>query len=212
MKSNTNIVIGVIVLVAVGLMFLPQILRNTGSAEQQNITVQADDHVKGATSSSVVLVEYSDFECPACAAYFPMVTALVEQYKDDITFVYRHFPLTQIHPRAVPAAVAAEAAGKQGKFFEMHDLLFENQETWAKEGVAQDHFIAYAQQLNLDIEQFTQDLDDEVLAKKVQKDFAEGRSLNVTGTPTFFLNGTKLTNPQSLQEFSSLIEAELNNK
>ena len=210
MKTNTNLIIGTVVVIAVGLMFLPQLLKNGGSLEQQNIVLKETDHIKGAATSSVVLIEYSDFECPACAAYFPLVGAVVEQYKDDIQFVYRHFPLTQIHPRAIPAAVASEAAGKQGKFFEMHDLLFENQQTWRREGVARDHFVSYAQELGLNMDQFLIDLEDEALTRRVQEDFAEGRSLNVTGTPTFFLNGKKIVNPQSLNEFVSLIEEELN--
>lgn len=95
-------------------------------------TITADDWVKGKKDSKVVLVEYSDFQCPACAAYFPMVEQVMDEYKDKVAFVYRHFPLISIHPYAEPMARASEAAGKQGKFWEMYQLIFKNQTAWSR--------------------------------------------------------------------------------
>jgi protein-disulfide isomerase len=109
----------------------PVVPSTEGNATIPNIVAQ-DDWVKGNKDSKVIVVEYSDFQCPACAAYFPMVEQVMDEYKDKVAFVYRHFPLTSIHPHAEPMARAAEAAGKQGKFWEMYELIFKNQNAWSR--------------------------------------------------------------------------------
>ena len=206
MKTNTLIILLVVVIGAVALMTLPQFIQNNDGNGSSQIKVSADDHKKGLENAPVVLVEYSDFECPACRAYFPIVSAINEEYKDKITFVYKHFPLSNIHVRATGAAIAAEAAGRQGKFWQMHDLLFETQDVWSREGVARDQFIALATQLELDIEKFTQDMDDQILSDKVDRNFQEGFSEGVQGTPTFFINGEKIANPRGFEDFQRAID------
>jgi protein-disulfide isomerase len=172
--------------------------------------ITENDWVKGNRDASVALIEYSDFQCPACASYFPIVTQLVQNFGDDIAFVYRHFPLRQ-HANAEIAGQAAEAAGKQGKFFEMHDLIFENQSFWENQSKskAQDTFEIYASQLGLDINKFNIDRESEATVEKVKNDFQSGVRAGVNATPTFFLNGEKLNNPRSLKEFSTLIQEAL---
>lgn len=174
---------------------------NTGLAPVDGIT--SADWVKGATSSPIVLIEYSDFQCPACGAYFPLVEKLVAEEGTKFALVSRHFPLMQ-HANAIPAAQAAEAAGKQGKFWEMHDLLFGNQAEWEGSKDVKTVFIGYATRLGLDIAQFTADYDLPEIKDRIDADVRSGYKAGVDSTPTFFLNGKKI-NPQSYEEFKKLI-------
>lgn len=168
--------------------------------------VKADDWTKGNPQAENILIEYSDFQCPACRIYHPIIQQLIEKYPDQILFVYRHFPLIQIHQNAELAARAAESAGKQGKFWEMHNLLFERQDEWAKSSKAEELFIQYAQSLNLDVQKFVQDLNSEEIKKKTQKALEEAISLGLNSTPTFFLNGKQITPSPSLSSFESLLQ------
>ena len=170
------------------------------------IEVTADDHVRG--NGPITLVEYSDFQCPACRAYYPIVEELLKQRGEKITFVYRYFPLPQ-HFNAYPSAQAAEAAGKQGKFFEMGDKLFTNQDAWANfsASAAFEVFKGYAAELGLDITKFESDYKDSLTKGIIQNGYKSGVKLGVDQTPTFFLNGKRLKpGPQSLDEFIKLID------
>lgn len=151
-------------------------------------------YTKGPKTAKVKITEYADFQCPACAAMAPAVTDLLAKYPNDIELTFKHFPLTQIHPRALLAAKVSEAAGKQGKFFEMHDKLFIGQSTWASNSKADEIFIGYATELGLDVDQFKTDLKDATIAAKIKSDQAEGTKNDVQGTPTFFVNGLKVEN------------------
>lgn len=146
--------------------------------------VSARDHRSGNPDAPIELVEYGDYQCPYCGMAYPIVKRIQESFGDDLKFVFRNFPLATIHPMATKAALAAEAAGVQGKFWEMHDLIFEHQQSLFK-----DAFIDYAATLNLDPEQFETDLSDETLIEKVESDFESGLRSGVNGTPTFFING-----------------------
>ncbi len=174
---------------------------------KQDIPVRENDYIAGNKKAKVMLVEYSDYQCPACGQYHPLIKQVLEKYKDQIGLVMRHFPLQQ-HENAIVAARAAEAAGKQGKFFEMGDLLFTNQKEWEKEKDPQKKFESYASKLKLNMEQFKKDNTD-MHDKKIEADRLSGVALGVNSTPTFFLNGVKLSNPGSLDAFSKLIDAEL---
>lgn len=173
----------------------------------EGVTVQA--HLKGNPDAPVKLVEYSDFQCPACAAFQPVVAEILAEFGDSVSFEYRHFPLMQIHPLAEPAARAAEAAGQQDKFFEFHDLLFANQATWSKSSNPGQFFTQYATELGLDLEQFARQQRASVLQKHVRAQFDEARSLGLTGTPSFYLNGHKMTFA-SYEEFRAQIAAAVN--
>jgi protein-disulfide isomerase len=165
--------------------------------------VSDSDWIKGNKDAKVVLVEYSDFQCPACAGYAPIVNEIVGEFGDKIAFVYRHFPLPY-HQQADLAARTAESAGKQNKFWEMTDLLFTNQTAWADKNDAREKFISYAQSLGLDLNRFESDLDSAELKKEVENDYLSGAAI-VNSTPTFFLNGKKIQNPRSYEEFRNLI-------
>lgn len=149
---------------------------------------------KGPSTAKVKITEYADFQCPACASMAPTVADLLTKYPNDIEVTFKHFPLTQIHPRALLAAKASEAAGKQGKFFEMHDKLFVGQSTWAKNSKAEDIFVGYATELGLNVDQFKTDLKDATIAAKIRSNQTEGEKNQVQGTPTFFVNELKVEN------------------
>lgn len=154
------------------------------------------DHVFGKADSKVVFMEYGDFQCPGCGGMHPTVKNLIEKYEDQMTFVFRNFPLTQIHPNALVAAAAAEAAGLQGKYWEMHDKLFESQDAWKSVSVKDriNTFAGYAKELGLDVEKFRTDIASDNVTKKVNYDLALGKKINVSSTPTFILNGKELSN------------------
>lgn len=174
-------------------------------------TVGANDWVEGDRSSSVTLIEYSDFQCPACGAYYPVVKQVKEKYADKIAIVYRSYPLRSIHKNADVAARAAEAAGMQGKFWEMHDKLFENQTAWSELASPVDTFSTYAEQMGLDVARFKRNIDSSEATDRVNQQVQSGDAAKVSGTPTFFLAGKKLQQPQSLEEFSTLIDEALKN-
>jgi protein-disulfide isomerase len=172
-------------------------------------SIVADDHVRGAAASSVVVVEYFDFECPACAAYAPVVDQLVDEYGERVTFVARNFPLAQ-HTNGVAAALAAEAAAAQGRYWEMHDLLFARQKEWSgKPAATPEAFEAYALELGLDMDRFRADVANPQTRARIERDFTDGQRIGVNSTPTFFLNGVKLRNPNSIDVFRQFLDAEL---
>jgi len=167
------------------------------------------DWVKGNKESKIIITEYSDFQCPACASYYEVVKQIHKDFGDNLAIVYRHFPLRQIHANAQIAALSAEAAGRQGKFWEMHDMIFENQKNWKDEKNAKEIFIGYAEELELNSEQFKKDLDSKEVKEKVEADYQSGVKAGVNHTPTFFVNGEEIQNPGSYEEFKNIInEAE----
>jgi protein-disulfide isomerase len=146
-------------------------------------------NLKGNTESDIRLIEYSDFQCPACKAAAPAVDALVQQFGDQFVLEYRHFPLRSIHPNAQLAAQAAEAAGIQGKFWEMHDILFENQSQWAQSFNPERFFRNYALEIGLNEDRFRFDLASDEVKDIVNAQFKEAEELQLPGTPAFVFNG-----------------------
>jgi protein-disulfide isomerase len=163
------------------------------------------DHVFGTNSGKVMLIEYGDFQCPGCKSLYPNAKSIKEHYKDQLTFVFRDFPLTSIHPNALAAATAAEAAGLQNKFYDMHDKLYMNQDAW-KNANPDDRitlFKEYATQIGLNITKFEKDLASSDVADKIRRDQALGAKANVTSTPSLFLNSETIDGDtwQSLDKF-----------
>jgi protein-disulfide isomerase len=175
---------------------------SAGMAQVDAVT--STDWVKGNASSTVTLIEYSDFQCPACGAYFPLIEDFYSKNSTSFKFVYRHFPLTQ-HANAIPASKASEAAGKQGKFWEMHSKLFSNQESWATSTNAKAVFEGYAKDLGLDIEKYNADLELPEVMTKIDSDQKSGIKAGVNSTPTFYLNGKKVS-PQNYDQLKKLID------
>ena len=166
--------------------------------------------VRGNPTARVVVIEYSDFQCPACALYEPIAQQLTKDFGDQIAFVYRHYPLYQIHANGDLAALVSEAAGLQGKFWQMHDLLFARQSQWDKAVGPMTYFDAYAKELQLDIATFDADVASDAVQQFVADDYARGQQVGVNSTPTFLINGTILKpNPAGYEPFKQLIEEAL---
>jgi protein-disulfide isomerase len=169
------------------------------------------DHLFGSDAQKVVFIEYGDFQCPGCGKMYPTVHELTTKYKDKITFIFRNMPLTNLHPNALAAATAAEAAGLQGKYFEMYDMLYQSQDSWsgASVGDRSGIFANYAGQLGVDVNKFKADLSSKDIANKINRDLFTGKTIfKVDATPSFVLDGKKVdanvaTNPDSL---TSLID------
>lgn len=197
------VVVGILVLLFVYYFYAV----NTGKIDTvKEVVVTETDHVRGAQAGTVTLVEFGDFQCPACGAYEPMVRKLVADNPTTLKVVFRHFPLTQIHQNALLAAKVAEAGALQGKFWEMHDILYDKQTEWSGVLNARDLFVSYARTLGLDTKEFENDLESASIEQKVLAEFQEGIRLGVMGTPTFFINGKKIESPRSVEEFDKLIK------
>jgi protein-disulfide isomerase len=192
LKIITGTIVASIIIIGAGVFYTTRPAPEYTS--QELLTQQTA--VLGAQNTKVQLVEFSDFQCPACGAYKPAVDSILKEYKNEISFGYRHFPLMQ-HPFAEYAAYASEAAGKQGKFWEMYDYLFARQATLSKEVIDSG-----AESMGLDMTQYRKDVDSSEIKAKVEKDKADGAKFGVNSTPTFFLNGKKLqlTGPDSLKQ------------
>jgi protein-disulfide isomerase len=175
----------------------------------------ADDapsaRVRGRADAPVQLEEFSDFQCPTCGAMHSVVRQLVAKYPTQVGVAFRNFPLREMHRHAAEAARAAEAAGMQGKFWEMHDLIYEKQNEWKDAADARALFMRYAQSLGLDMNRFASDMDGSVVAMRIVSDERRGAALGIHGTPTFFINGRELTFEQSntLEKLSAAVDSEL---
>jgi protein-disulfide isomerase len=214
-KPYRYLFIWLIVLVVIGSSIFSMI--NFTSRQQQNLesdikvdAVSPDDWVKGNRDAKIVLIEYSDFQCPACGFYFPLFKKLEEEFGENIAIVYRHFPLSSIHPNAKAAAYVAEAAGKQGKFWEMHDMLFSNQNKWSDKRNVDEIFVGYAQSLNLNIDQFKKDFSSKEIRQKIENSYQNALRLGLDSTPSFFLNGKKIANPRNYEDFKNIIIENIN--
>lgn len=173
--------------------------------------ISGSDHVKGSTIAKVTLVEYSDFQCPACAAFEPTLQALEKKYGNQVLFVYRHFPLPQ-HQNGDVSARAAEAAASQNKFWEMHDKLFATQNTWSAltNDEALKTFTQYAVDLGLDKNKFLTDVSNPATEERIQKDATSGNKSGVDSTPNFFVNNNKVTGLQTYADLETAITNALN--
>lgn len=206
----------IIILAVIILGFIGFIGFNNLNQEDDVIVSGTSNHSRGNTESSVELVAYKDFECPPCAQFHPIEEQLYEQYKDKVKFTFKHFPIDTIHPNARAAHRAAEAAGLQGKFFEMQNLLYDGQRQWSSQVTnnPQTIFEQYAQQLGLDIEKFKADAVLDSTNKTINADISAGKQIGVNGTPSFFINGVQVNTGEinSLESFGSKIEEALANK
>lgn len=154
--------------------------------------VELAAHEKGNSESDIRLIEYSDFQCPACKSAAPAVYELVENFGDQFVLEYRHFPLRSIHPNAQIAAQATEAAAKQGKFWEMHDKLFEMQDEWSQSFNPERYFRVYAEELGMNVDRFRFDLESDEIKDRVNAQFDEAQTLQLPGTPSFVFNGEQI--------------------
>lgn len=172
----------------------------------------ADDWTRGNASATVSVIEYGDFECPACAEYASIVDQLVTAYGNRVVFAFREFPLYSIHPNGGISAQAAEAAGLQGKFWEMNALLYQKQSEWTPTVptmVVSQYFNTYATSLGLNVAKFDADIGSSKVTNKIQTDVTGGNAAQIDHTPTFFVNLKQITNPASYDEFKAVLDAAL---
>lgn len=188
------------------------------NASKGSAAAKPTSHIVGAGSKKVTLVAYEDFQCPFCGQYYPTLRQVAETYKNDITFQFRHFPLTSLHQNAFAASRAAEAAGLQDKpgestqFFAMFDILYQRQSQWSTTNAPQTTFEQYAALLKLDLTKFKTDYASSRVNDAINADMAEGNRLGITGTPTFFLDGKQVQIANTVAAFSRAIDSEIAKK
>lgn len=207
MDSGKKVIIGMVA-ATVALLFGGVFLVSGGqkSPEQVKTELSTEGVRKtGAENPRVVLVGFSDFSCPACRLYGEVVKQLLNEHPGDLQYAWRHFPLTQ-YPNSRPAAYAAEAAGIQGKFWEMHEKLYTSQDSWKGAENAEEVFAGYAQEMGLDIDKYRSDVKSEEVVQTVQRDLELGNQLQIQGTPTYFLDGVQMNLSGDAREFVSLVE------
>lgn len=217
MKNNGNTTIWfavgflvlVTVIVIVAAVTSSGSLDGTPSSDTPAPAITGDEWTIGPKDAKVTLVEYGDFQCPACATYHPVVKRIMEEYDDRVLFVSRNFPLYTIHPNAGISAQAAEAAGLQGKYWEMYDLLYGNQGEWASVAtnrVVQDNFDSYAREIGLDLDKFHADMNSDQVLRKIKRDVDGGNGAGVGSTPTFYVNLKQIRSPASEESFRAILD------
>jgi len=213
-KNRIFLWLGVAAIIALVVFGMIKLVKNSSQENGPDLpvtileSVNPSDWIRGNANASTTLIEYGDFECPACAVYYPYVKELERLFGTDVKFVFRNFPLIQ-HVNGRLSSRAAEAAGNQGKFWEMHDMIYENQKDWAGKGNAKNIFIGYATLLNLNIDEFKRDLESKETGEKIDEDIQSGNKYGVDGTPAFYLNNTRLQ-LRSFEEFKQVIQNEIN--
>jgi len=217
-NATTWFIVGFIVLAVVGVIVAGAMSGGVNSNANQNFVattapaITASDWTMGDPNAKVSLIEYGDFECPACGQYYPIVTQLLQSYGNKVRFVFRNFPLYSIHPDAGISAQAAEAAGLQGKFWDMYNTLYSKQTSWvsiAPNEVVSKAFDGYAQSIGLDVKKFDADLNAASVLAKIQNDVSGANSAQVDHTPTFFVNLKQIPNPTSYNDFKATIDQAL---
>ncbi|OGE82795.1 MAG: hypothetical protein A3B10_03860 [Candidatus Doudnabacteria bacterium RIFCSPLOWO2_01_FULL_44_21] len=203
--ATITAVLIVVALAGFGVVKLAQKSPTAGGPSPTLDQINDTDHVLGNRDAKIVLIEYSDFQCPACRAYSAQVEKLHQDFPTDLVIVYRHYPLSQ-HKNAIPAAQASEAGGVQGKFWAMAKLIFDDQPTWSGMSTPIPKFVEYAGQLGLNLPAFESDLYSASLASKINNDKTSGDQVSLTGTPSFYLNGQKIGNPSTYQQFYDLVK------
>lgn len=216
MSKQFWVALAVIAAILIGIVVVTNNTKSTTTSSGKPTS-----HVEGTSPEGVTLVEYGDYECPVCETFYPTVKQVAAKYSDKVLFQFRNLPLTSIHPNAFAAARAAEAAGLQGKYFEMHDLLYENQNSWVSASQPLSTFDIYARALGLDTSKFDKDYASEAVNNAINADLS---AFDATGdekaTPTFYLDGKKLDNTQlinssnqpTVDAFSKILDAELAKK
>lgn len=211
-KSKPIVVIVVAVAVAAGIaVFLSRQSAAPAGTSPNKIATDAlpgGGHVRGKESAPITLVEFGDYQCPSCGFYYPIVEETLKRNADKVKLEFHHYPLIQMHPHALAAAMAVEAAGDQGKYWEMHDMIYIHQAEWSRLQNPESEFLTYAAQLNLDANKFMQSVKSTDVENRIAEDIRRGTKVNVNGTPTFFINGQQVDPlPKGVDEFSALIDA-----
>lgn len=217
MTNEAKVLLGIgiatLVLLVGGVFYLSNSnppVTTTGAVEKKILV--AGENTVGSASAKVTVVEFADYQCPACAAFHPDMKNILKEYDGKIHFVYRHFPLP-MHKNAIPAAEAAEAAATENKFWEMHNKLYESQTEWSEVADPTALFVSYAKALGLNEEKFKKFLDEDMSVAMIQKGIADGNTAGVNSTPTIFVNGKKVEGASTIADVGvkvrQAIDAEL---
>lgn len=172
------------------------------------VVISSSGWVTGNPKGKVTVTEFGDFQCPACGAFEPIFQQVIKDYGKKAKIVFKQFPLKSVHPNAMAAAIASEAAGKQGKFWQYHDILYAHQDEWAPLADPTQKFLSYAKSLKLDTEQFSKDVTDNKISAKIDADENEGIQIGVNSTPTIYINGVLQEN-RSYSALKSTLDKEL---
>lgn len=222
-KATIWFIVGFIVIVTAGVIIAgayssgqPSSTTPAGFVATTAPGITSADWTEGNPNAKVTLIEYGDFECPACGEYFPVMQQLLQNYSSTVLFVFRNFPLYSIHPFAGVSAQAAEAAGLEGgvsKYWAMHDMLYAKQADWSTNSaltpaqVTSQYFDSYAQAIGLDVNTFNTDMNAAAVASKIQNDVNGGNTAAIDHTPTFFVNLTQIPNPNGPSDFETALNA-----
>jgi protein-disulfide isomerase len=179
------------------------------AATPAHVEIKGGVHFRGSEKPQLTLVEFGDYQCPSCGAYHPFVKEILSRYPQKLRLEFHHYPLISIHPNSMAAAIAAEAAGEQGHYWEMHDALFEHQQEWSGNPNAQEQFVSLAGRLGLDTNKFMASMKSPVLQERILKDVAQAQDLKVQAVPTFFINGEQTHIKLSMEDFVQVIEDHL---
>lgn len=204
MDKKFWLVVGVITALFVGFLIFGG---NKDANKSSGATAKPSNHVRG-TGTKVTIVEYGDFQCPACSFYEPVMEQVMQKYSNEATMQFRHFPITSLHQNAFAAARAAEAAGKQDKFWEMYGKIYPTQDAWKNSSNANAIFESYAAEFGLDIAKYKADFKSPSVNDTINADMAAGQALGVDSTPTFIINGKIYPNPPAptIEAFSAVID------
>lgn len=208
MDKRFLIVLGLILIGFVGLVIFSRV-----ESSKNQIVSEGSKNYYGNMSSKVTFTEFVDFQCEACYAYYPHIKQLKEAYKDKVKFQIRNFPITSGHQFAKSAAASAESAARQGKFWQMHDLLFEGQKQWERtDNPQKEYFEKYAEQIDLDMDKYREDLRSDEVNAVIMKDLDDVKKIGGTGTPTIAINGKKIESPGAdFKKLSKLLDDALKN-
>lgn len=206
-----GVLIGVIIFsfgLLVGIPFLIS-SNNLTSEESASLTNVTDlDWTYGNKEAKVVLIEYGDFQCEACAKAYTMIEKIKEEYGDNILIVARYFPLPG-HQYSKQSASVVEASGQQGKYWEMSNIMYERQDAWSASNDTTEIFESYAREINLDMEKFAMDIKSQTTKDRIEKDLDSGKKLGIEATPSFFINGKKINTPTNIIDFRKILDKEL---
>lgn len=209
-KPLTVIVIAVGIAVA-GAVFLsrrPAQVSETSAASRADVK-PGGGHLRGPEAAKVTLVEFGDYQCPSCGAYAPVVLEVLRRYPQQVRLEFHHFPLISIHPFAMTAAMAAEAAGEQGRFWEMHDMLFDHQQIWSQSRNPEPDFLSYAARVGLNQNAFMQAMRSPQLQDRILQDVVRARDAKIDSVPAFFIDGQRIRPELSVDDFVNIIETKL---
>jgi len=207
-KTKKMAIVSVILaILGIGIWFVSSAVQS--NTPENQLVLNEQEWIKGDSDAKVTLTEYSDFQCPACALYSPIINQLAKDFGNDLRIEYKHFPLVTIHKNSLSAGQAALAAGAQDTFWEMHNMLFDRQPEWENSRNEKEKFMEYAKILELDMAKFEQDYNAKAIKDKINDDMREGGRLRINSTPTFFLNGQKIENPPGYSNFAKIIQDEI---